>query len=319
MKTRPRPVGIPIRGARPEKVSATSTGSAGARTRGRWPATRTTIETRTRPKPERSRRLVPSVVFVVVLVAAVWGIPKLLRNDRARRVSSPPTRRPNQAPPPGTGEAAHPLGTPAPVPAGTGKFEVVARPAGQRRRPRRVGSVPPDPLRRQSRRRPRRRARADQGRDRKGGQGNRAALRRRRPDPEKASKDRKPYQPTQYDGRRWAPVLIAWSDEASYRRSPATSPASATRKPSTRARTSSCTSPARSCSTTNSSRSRAARPRRRPRGHPARARAPRRPRPHVAIARSSCSPKRSSTSTRLRRGDLRGLALLGTQACFPSV
>ncbi|MDQ1381523.1 MAG: hypothetical protein QOJ71_2242, partial [Actinomycetota bacterium] len=30
---------------------------------------------------------------------------------------------------------------------------------------------------------------------------------------EKTSKDRKPYQPERYDSTRWAPVLIAWSDE----------------------------------------------------------------------------------------------------------
>ena len=83
--------------------------------------------------------------------------------------------------------------------------------AARRRRPRRVQPVPTHPLRRAARRRPADGAEliADRGRARVGR--DRAAVRRRRARrTRRPSADRDAYEPERY-GKRWAPVLVAWS------------------------------------------------------------------------------------------------------------
>jgi hypothetical protein len=165
----------------------------------------------------RLRRLAPFLVFVV-LVAAVWGIPKLRGshngNTAISELSAPPTTVAPDVPPPAREEAAQPLGTPAPVPVSAGKFEALHDQPDNAAVP-----VAWDPCR------PIHYVVNPAGAPADGAAQIKAAIARVAkatglhfiddgPTAEKATKDRKPYQPARYDSTRWAPVLIAWSDEA---------------------------------------------------------------------------------------------------------
>ena len=164
----------------------------------------------------RARSLAPLLVFVV-LVAAVWGIPKLRGshhgNTAASQLSAPPTTVAPDQPPPPLEEAAQPLGAPQALPAGAGKFEVAIDQPGDSAVP-----VAWDPCR------PIHYVVNPAGAPPDGAPLIQAAIARVQkatglhfvddgPTTEKTSKDRKPYQPARYDSARWAPVLIGWSDE----------------------------------------------------------------------------------------------------------
>ncbi|MDQ1436324.1 MAG: hypothetical protein QOF59_3140 [Actinomycetota bacterium] len=164
----------------------------------------------------RARNLAPFLAFVV-LVAAVWGIPKLRGSHHGNaalpELSRPPTTVAPDTPPPSGEEAAQPLGAPAAVPPGPGKFEVAIDQPGDSAVP-----VAWDPCR------PVHYVVNTAGAPPDGATLIQAAVARVQkatglhfvndgPTTEKTSKDRKPYQPARYDSTRWAPVLIGWSDE----------------------------------------------------------------------------------------------------------
>ena len=164
----------------------------------------------------RARNLAPFLVFVV-LVAAVWGIPKLRGshhgNTALPELSTPPTTVAPDTPPPSSEEAARPLGAPAAVPSGPGKFEVENDQPGAPAVP-----VAWDPCR------PIHFVVNPAGAPPDGAPLIRAAIARLQtatglhfvndgPTKEKTSKNRKPYQPARYNSTRWAPVLFGWSDE----------------------------------------------------------------------------------------------------------
>jgi hypothetical protein len=165
-------------------------------------------------KSDRSRRVFLPIVILVVLVAAVWGVPKLLDNDSGSDETGTPQQS-IDAPPASTEEAAEPLGKPARVPEGNGTFEVSQHQRGSSTpvafdpcRPIHyvvnVAGAPTDGL---------------------------AIVKRSiatvstatglkfvydGASSEVPDKEREAYQPSQYSDRRWAPVLIAWTDEASF-------------------------------------------------------------------------------------------------------
>jgi hypothetical protein len=169
------------------------------------------------PRPER-RRGILAVVVLVVAVAAVWGVPKLLSSDSgggARRATGT-TARSNDAPPPSQEESARPLGTPAPVPDGTGRFEVLQHQRGDASKP-----VAWDPCR------PVHYVVNPSGGPADGPALIHAAIAQvgaatglqfvdDGTTSEAPSKERGAYQPGRYGKSRWAPVLVAWSDEGSY-------------------------------------------------------------------------------------------------------
>ena len=180
------------------------------------PLARHTVEVKTPDplKPERSRRVFLPIVIVVVLVVAVWGIPKLLSNDSGSDETAT-TQGSNQAPPPGTESAAKPLGTPAPVPDGTGKFEVIQHQRGTKTpvafdpcRPIHyvvnLTDAPSDGLA------------LVKGAIAKVSTATGLKFVYDGTTSEQPSKEREPYLPKEYTDRRWAPVLVAWTDEASY-------------------------------------------------------------------------------------------------------
>jgi hypothetical protein len=118
-------------------------------------------------------------------------------------------------PPPSREEKAQPIGAPGPVPAGTGRFEVLEH---QRNEP--ATPVAFDPCR------PIHYVLNLNGAPSDGGALILDALTRVQAatgirfvsdgmTTEVPSKDRLPYQPTRY-GRRWAPVVIGWSDENAF-------------------------------------------------------------------------------------------------------
>jgi hypothetical protein len=190
-------------------------------------ATVTQITSR-RARRVRLRPFGPVLIFAAA-VLVVWGVGRLRHSGHADTVRTVPsigspgptvtvpgaTSHLSAAPPPGVGEAAAPLGRPAPVPAGNGTYAV------ERVQPD-DASVPVafDPCR------------AihyvvnPAGAPSDGAALIRSAVARvqaatglRFKDDgttrEPPSTDRPAYQPARYP-RRWAPVLIAWSAEQSY-------------------------------------------------------------------------------------------------------
>ncbi len=77
----------------------------------------------TAPGSGRGRRIF-AVGLLIVLVAAAWGVSKL-RDSGSGGGSTVAAPQSNAAPPPSREESSRPLGTPAPVPDGTGRFEVL--------------------------------------------------------------------------------------------------------------------------------------------------------------------------------------------------
>ena len=170
----------------------------------------------------RFRNRYGPLLILIALVLLVWGLPKVFGSHHSNNITSSNSRprrhpRPPDRPPPSQEEAAKPLGVPAPVPATAGHFEVQFHQPGRRQRTRRIRSVPTDSLRHQSGRLRRPTALTlihsaiarvqtatglhfvDDGTT-----------------TEKPDKQREPYLPDRYNATRWAPVLIAWSDEDAY-------------------------------------------------------------------------------------------------------
>jgi Protein of unknown function (DUF2510)/Matrixin len=166
------------------------------------------------PKPDRFRRVVLPITILVVLVGATWAIPKFLNNDSGNVTSTAP--RSLNAPPPSGEEAARPLGRPGLVPAGSGRFEFLIAQPGDAATP-----VAFDPCR------PVHYVVNPAGAPSDGLALIQHAVARvstatglkfvydgvSNETPDKA---RAPYQPDRYGKDRWAPVLISWSDEASF-------------------------------------------------------------------------------------------------------
>ena len=162
----------------------------------------------------------PTIIGVIVVVIAVFGLSRLQSGSPHAQNGKAPTTDTLTAPaldrpPPMRNESKTPLGVPAPVPAGSGKFEVLEDQPGHAASPvawdpcREVHYVtnptgaPPD-----------------------GAAMVKNAIARVQTatglhfvddgtTSETPSKDRLSFQPARY-GQRWAPVLIAWSDEKAY-------------------------------------------------------------------------------------------------------
>jgi Matrixin/Protein of unknown function (DUF2510) len=176
----------------------------------------------------RLRPFGPVLIFAAA-VLLVWGIGRLRHSGNSRTVvTAPPVTSPGPTvtlrpvtshlgtgPPAGVGEAAAPLGRPAPVPAGNGKYAFEREQPDDPSKP-----VAFDPCR------------AihyvvnPAGAPSDGAAQIRSAVARVQaatglrfvddgPTTERPSANRPAYQPARYP-RRWAPVLIAWSDEEAY-------------------------------------------------------------------------------------------------------
>jgi hypothetical protein len=166
---------------------------------------------------QRLRQWAPVLIFAAA-VLALWGVPKLLHSHHSNNTVGqlpPVTRNDQDHPPPGIGEASQPLGVPAPVPAGNGRFEMLHYQPDNLRIP-----VAFDPCR------PVHYVVNPAGAPPDGSAMIRRAVARVQkatglqfvyegPTTEPATKDRDSYQPARYPGT-WAPVLIAWSDEHAF-------------------------------------------------------------------------------------------------------
>jgi len=175
-------------------------------------------------RSEFFRKYGPVTIFVV-LVALVWGLPKLFHHSGNKititqfsstpSTNTPPSTIDLNRPPASPEEQAKPLGHPAPVPAGNGKFEVEVDQPGDTSVP-----VAWDPCR------PIHYVVNPTGAPSDGAALITSAIARVEiatglhfiddgTTTEQPSKDRSSYQPKRYP-KRWAPVLIAWSDEGHY-------------------------------------------------------------------------------------------------------
>ena len=173
---------------------------------------------RTRGRLRRSA--VPIGIFVA-FVAIAYGVPRLRSSHSSAVVTGPVATAPTTAGtvpnhPARSPEAAHPLGTPAPVPAVPGKFETIEDQPGDPNTP-----VAWDPCR------PIHYVINPAGAPADGTLLIEGAIARVHTatglqfvydgtSTEKPSKARPTYQPARYDPTRWAPVLIAWSDEDAF-------------------------------------------------------------------------------------------------------
>jgi hypothetical protein len=174
--------------------------------------------TRERSGSGRDRRTIAGVVIVVALIAGVWWInrshdakPHLETLSESTVAPTVPTNRPPPSP-----EAAKPLGVPAPGPAGAGKFEVKLHQPSAPATP-----VAFDPCR------PIHYVVNVTGAPKDGMALIKSALARVQTatglhfiddgtTTEQPSKERASYQPARYGTNRWAPVLIAWQQESTY-------------------------------------------------------------------------------------------------------
>jgi hypothetical protein len=165
------------------------------------------------PGPGRFRRLVVPILVLVVLVGAYLTVSRLTGSSSDDEGAEQQSGRAD-GPPPGREEASKPLGVPGPVPAGDGAFEFMEVQPSDRDAP-----VAWDPCR------PIHYVVNPKGQPPDGQRMvadaiatvSRATGLRFVADgttTETPDKQRKAYQPKRY-GDRWAPVLIAWSDEAS--------------------------------------------------------------------------------------------------------
>jgi hypothetical protein len=151
------------------------------------------------------------LVLVAIAVAIVT-----FRPNSGSDTPSAATFGGTRIPPASTEESAHALGTPAPIPAGSGGYEVLEHQPGNAKAP-----VAFDPCR------PVHYVVNPAGEPADGQQVVADAIARLQETTglrfvadgattESPSKERPAYQPRRYDPSRWAPVLIAWSDEQSY-------------------------------------------------------------------------------------------------------
>ncbi len=169
----------------------------------------------------RFRRNALPIGIFVVLVAVAVVVPRLRSSHSSKVVTGPvvvarTTATTVPTHPAVTPEAAHPLGTPAAVPAGPGKFETIQDQPGDPTKP-----VAWDPCR------PVHYVINPAGAPADGTLLIQSAIVRLHvatglqlvydgASTEKPSKQRPAYLPARYDPTRWAPVLIAWSDENAF-------------------------------------------------------------------------------------------------------
>jgi hypothetical protein len=154
----------------------------------------------------------------VCVIAAALVINRLQHGGSGggkRASTNPDVNANDRPPPPSSEEKAQPIGVPAPVPPGTGRFEVLAHQRDQPATP-----VAFDPCR------PIHYVINLDGSPSDGSALILDAIARVQTatglrfvsdgtTTEPVSKERRAYQPARY-GRRWAPVLIAWSDENTF-------------------------------------------------------------------------------------------------------
>lgn len=181
---------------------------------------------RRRARLDASRNAVPTVLFAVVLGAIAWVYPRYQRSqEETARITMPaseeqasnrPTTAAQRRPPPSKEEAAEPLGAPAPVPEGIGGFEVRLHQEEDPSTP-----VAFDPCR------PVHFVVNPQNAPADAMEMILRAVARVQTatglefvydgeTDEKPDKQRAPYQPRRYGEDRWAPVLMAWSDEVEF-------------------------------------------------------------------------------------------------------
>ncbi|HZJ26712.1 MAG TPA: matrixin family metalloprotease [Acidimicrobiia bacterium] len=170
----------------------------------------------------RFRRTVVPVGLLVVTVGIFWGVGQYNQRDtdsaptESAQPSNDSTGIAADWPPPSDEAQSSPLGTPAPVPDGGGQFEFVDHQEGDPSTP-----VAFDPCR------PVHYVIRPDFAPADGEQLVHAAVARVSTatglqfiydgtTAELPEKDREPYQPDRYDERRWAPVAIAWSNETEY-------------------------------------------------------------------------------------------------------
>jgi hypothetical protein len=167
----------------------------------------------------RFRGSLRTVAVIAALLGVGWGLSRFQHHSTGTTVSlspasSPPASIPDR-PPPGHEEARTPIGTPVAVPAGTGKFEVLEDQTGKPTTP-----IAWDPCR------PIHYVVNPAGAPKDGLALIRSSIARLHTatgfdliddgtTTETPNKDRASYQPARY-GARWAPVLIAWSDENAF-------------------------------------------------------------------------------------------------------
>jgi Protein of unknown function (DUF2510)/Matrixin len=180
----------------------------------------TRARTRRRSPSSWDRRTVVTVVVLVGLVGVVWALERSHSSSHSdaaivRQASDPSTTIPTDRPPRSSEEASKPLGVPAPVPAGPGKYEVLLDQWDNAQVP-----VAFDPCR------PIHYVVNLKGAPADGLSLVESALTRVHTatglrfiadgaTTETPNKQRPSYQPGRY-GKRWAPVLIAWSRESAY-------------------------------------------------------------------------------------------------------
>ncbi len=163
----------------------------------------------------RTRSLIGPIVFLL-LVAGVYFIQRSHHSSsNVTEIQTPPTTIPTDRPVPAP-ESATPLGKPAPVPAGNGKYEILeTQPSND------AAPVAWDPCREIHY------VINPTGAPADGTALIKSAIARVQlatgfhfvydgSTTEKPSKTRAPFQPVQYSSARWAPLLIAWSDENAY-------------------------------------------------------------------------------------------------------
>jgi hypothetical protein len=180
------------------------------------PISREATVTHIRPRTAARRRVRPyaPVLIFIAAVLAVWGIGRLRQgggHGTTIVTTPPPTEHVSPRPPAGVGEAAAPLGRPAPLPAATGSYSVIRHQPDEPTVP-----VAFDPCR------PIHYVVNSAGAPPDGAALIRSAIARAQTatglhfvadgtTTEAPSTDRAAYEPARYPGR-WAPVLIAWSN-----------------------------------------------------------------------------------------------------------
>ena len=158
------------------------------------------------------------LALLVLAIAVVWAIPKLRSHHAKSQMTNSSTVPAIAAarPPAGTDEAATPIGKPAAVPAGAGKYEFLRHQTGEPTTP-----VAFDPCR------PIHYVVNPQGAPADGLALIRSAIARVHTatglefiddgtTTERADKQRPTYLPERYNPNRWAPVLVSWSDETAF-------------------------------------------------------------------------------------------------------
>jgi hypothetical protein len=161
------------------------------------------------------------LALLILAIAVVWAIPKLRSHHSTPTApelteSSSTPAKPVENPPAGTEEASSPIGTPAAVPKGSGKFEVARHQTDAPDVP-----VAWDPCR------PIHYVVNSTGAPTDGLALIRSAIARVHTatglefindgsTTEKPNKERATYLPAKYNADRWAPVLISWSNETAY-------------------------------------------------------------------------------------------------------